>query len=933
LRRDIRPLLLTYSYTNFAYVRVLLTMEEDEDVLFEGSPLHEHWAREGFIGRDEEEVVAKKADDKTGRLGTPSRKALATKTSKPLGEKIENQLEIDVAQSLMASKLLVQEDEDFVANFILTEEAVELARKSREQIEGSSAGSFSDMLLISGSLAAAAATVMFLSERTRLAATLCSVLPAAAAAASSAQNSSRKAAEVKEALKDNDLFKEVVDGMLTDMNAFKQTVRKSLNLLQGMEHAQAGRVLTVNAATGAPVASAHAYAAGPATANDKALDKVLANKMNFPILRKATKAAAVELVKAYRSSVAHLMKLSPLEDHADLKDHYIAFVDLEEFGLGEKDNDEDQQLEAISVKELKDVVQLTLIQQSEYLRRFALSFSRRAKVDRRLDRQGLLQQAEDMAAKLRAINARLSKVFEYHRAMGVLPERRQRSLVFHRHQSVNLIPLRSVYTSLFSTGLHLQNSLLRVRELEAAFDCLDRAKRGEANTGGVVGDNDALAAILPSDESLTRWLSSFEGIQHELAACVGCLDEGVASIDVLKNPLTEEEGQSAKEMITQSSADEDLGTSNEGPSTVVQMSESTQTVQKDEIFLGETLDDGELAQADTSDAEDGLSDAEKLRLKRESQQSQRLMSELQMVLQSKAVERERREAIALAAKEGQKDPDCAKGVDQLAEESSHLGFEDSFVPPLSSSSSSSSLSGRDTVKLANSDEDVARSTSTQTFSGKSSSYEEDRSEESLDVDQWESGAIARARTPQAPQENGDAGSSDGPAQATRSSSTPDIKGLFATETYSPYVSLDQLESGDGYDDGQQRRLRSKGLSDSEDSDNDTAAPLPPQRFSSFRRPARPAAAAAAKRERNKTVSLKKRGNGSVHVEANGHSAVGGSGSYFARHHSVDNPLFLPSQPQGFGGASSLAALAAKRGLAANSGREETFGDSSSEEED
>ena len=70
------------------------------------------------------------------------------------------------------------------------------------------------------------------------------------------------------------------------------------------------------------------------------------------------------------------MEVSPLADHIDLKDHYIAFIELKSFGI-----DEDLQKtmdttknEDISVKMLKDTVQVALVQQSEYLRRFGLVF-------------------------------------------------------------------------------------------------------------------------------------------------------------------------------------------------------------------------------------------------------------------------------------------------------------------------------------------------------------------------------------------------------------------------------------------------------------------------------------------------------------------------------------------------------------------------------
>ena len=62
----------------------------------------------------------------------------------------------------------VQEDQDFLSNFILTEEAfVEYDKKVEENSGKSSSSLFGDILLFSGSMAAVAGTILFLSERTR----------------------------------------------------------------------------------------------------------------------------------------------------------------------------------------------------------------------------------------------------------------------------------------------------------------------------------------------------------------------------------------------------------------------------------------------------------------------------------------------------------------------------------------------------------------------------------------------------------------------------------------------------------------------------------------------------------------------------------------------------------------------------------------------
>lgn len=47
-------------------------------------------------------------------------------------------VEIEIAQKLLSSELLVQEDEDFISNFILTDEALEQHRERLRAIEDGS---------------------------------------------------------------------------------------------------------------------------------------------------------------------------------------------------------------------------------------------------------------------------------------------------------------------------------------------------------------------------------------------------------------------------------------------------------------------------------------------------------------------------------------------------------------------------------------------------------------------------------------------------------------------------------------------------------------------------------------------------------------------------------------------------------------------------
>ena len=110
--------------------------------------------------------------------------------------------------------------------------------------------------------------------------------------------------------------------------------------------------------------------------NHSSIFLALTNRAAFPALRKAAYQCTIQLITAYRSAVEKLMKVSPLADHVDLKDHYIAFIELKNFGIEEdwKETMNSLRGEEISVKMLKDTVQIALVQQSEYLRRFGLVF-------------------------------------------------------------------------------------------------------------------------------------------------------------------------------------------------------------------------------------------------------------------------------------------------------------------------------------------------------------------------------------------------------------------------------------------------------------------------------------------------------------------------------------------------------------------------------
>ena len=80
---------------------------------------------------------------------------------------------------------------------------------------------------------------------------------------------------------------------------------------------------------------------------------------------------------------------------------------------------------------------------------------------------------------------KLRQVLEYQQAMGVVIDvpvsqvTNNHALSLEPGVPVQLLPLPSVYTTLHTTGLHLQNCLLKVRQLE---DCCDAVREDTDDT-------------------------------------------------------------------------------------------------------------------------------------------------------------------------------------------------------------------------------------------------------------------------------------------------------------------------------------------------------------------------------------------------------------------------------------------------------------------
>ena len=159
-------------------------IEEDDEIIWKGSPLHKHLEGQGIDDDDTfEETAAKysdsfpkpdngQTDEQTVDLpkdddqaAVEIDEAVLLRSARSFMWPAENQLllEVNVAKAILESELLVQEDDEFLHNFILNEETLAEYERLMTQRPSRMSSYVSDMVLFSGSVAAVAGAVLYLS--------------------------------------------------------------------------------------------------------------------------------------------------------------------------------------------------------------------------------------------------------------------------------------------------------------------------------------------------------------------------------------------------------------------------------------------------------------------------------------------------------------------------------------------------------------------------------------------------------------------------------------------------------------------------------------------------------------------------------------------------------------------------------------------------
>ena len=197
------------------------------------------------------------------------------------------------------------------------------------------------------------------------------------------------------------------------------------------------------------------------------------------------------------------------------------------------------------------------------------------------------------------------------------------------------MPLRHVYTSLFSTGLHLQNSLLKLRHMEGLFESLEKSK-----------DKETVANFMPDEQQMLEWLQGFQDIQSELSVCITCLDGGVEEMEVMARPGSSSNSSSTSD--TASSRPRDTREESPHDNDEGLLDENEEIAHMDQVFEAFISHDFSV---EGLGFEDDFVPREAPTGK-EAKQSKRVLTELKSVLNGRLKETEAREAKALSRQNG-----------------------------------------------------------------------------------------------------------------------------------------------------------------------------------------------------------------------------------------------------------------------------------------
>ncbi|XP_041934048.1 vezatin isoform X1 [Alosa sapidissima] len=397
-----------------------------------------------------------------------------------------------------------------------------------------------------------------------------------------------------------------VERLVTEARTLTSVCRKSLRLVQETEVIYRGFTLLLDRVSGACPFNR----AGPARQAQQLIG-----------LRKAAYQSLRSAFRGSRLATCIMLKTFPLSSEMDNVVNYVSSVPIKELGLGlgpeHLTDDQVQELtDDYSLPALKMLFQLWVGQSSEFFRRLALLLSPGRQEDSSLIMHGSITTVtRPLQHTLSGCLGDLQRSYDFHRYFEMqLQSQNERS---HSHTRQRCHELNTLHSSVRSLQLHLKTLLNEVIILEDELEKLMVAKETVAMT---------VAGYQELQERLTL-------LQPHMQASSGIWDDTLAQVDKMLRRATNCTGSSG-------SPDSSEDSSPPVPEPIIRS--VSQIADKDPVPEEQELE----AYVSDSDSEPDcglslLSPWERERMRREGEESRRVLLELKSVLGFRASETER----------------------------------------------------------------------------------------------------------------------------------------------------------------------------------------------------------------------------------------------------------------------------------------------------
>ncbi|XP_069141218.1 vezatin-like isoform X3 [Argopecten irradians] len=353
-----------------------------------------------------------------------------------------------------------------------------------------------------------------------------------------------------------------------------------------------------------------------------------------PRLRSCLFCVARETMLLAKDKTMLLINCYPLGGDIDVALNYLAQVPVEEYGPCVQTNGKGEEgkshlydiTDGFSVASLKGIKHLCDLHISELFRRLAFSLCYSGEVTLRLETMEVETILSGIQNPLSEEKQKLQQVYDSHACLidGRGTQTSQNAPRDDAH------PLRETYMAVHSLDLHLQAAWLRVRSLSSLLEThLDQGNRGHLDH-----DDDVHTDQLKMNEAYDKLRLQ---VKHELHACKACWEEGISRLEKLEKVKEKKEAEPAKLSTTTPEV--------KAKAPPIPLFEMGDPIIEDQVFEAYITEDPVDSYQNSWD--EFMSPAEKEKKKKEKQEAMRLLTELKSVISVRATEREIRENKAL----------------------------------------------------------------------------------------------------------------------------------------------------------------------------------------------------------------------------------------------------------------------------------------------